>query len=161
MWSTEPVYDDFLKPKRRNGRSRYAHNFIAVRRHGRSHPVDKSSVPQRHSPTWPFPLVFARAAIHQSAGLLAHVGDSVMGLVLSLEVFCNLGSSLLLFGSQLFDSRCGGPTSSTHVANDGPGGKRYRCTDVRTLRELPVCNSDPARGARRPGTSRPARWHSS
>ena len=108
--------------------------------------------------TWPIPFRCARGAIHQSAYLPAHAGDSVVGLVLSLEMLCNLGNGLLLFGGQLFDGRpirrC---FSQTNVANVGPGRKRYRCADVRTLRELPVCHCDPAHRTRRPGTGEPAR----
>ena len=48
---------------------------------------------------WSFPLHCARGAIHKPACLLAHVGDSAMGIVLSLEMFCNLGSSFLFFAA--------------------------------------------------------------
>ncbi len=69
------------------------------------------------------------------------------------KCFANLGNSLLLFGGQLFDSRpirrC---FSQTNVANPGPGRKRYRGADVRTLCQLPVCHCDPARRTRGPGT---------
>jgi hypothetical protein len=92
--------------------------------------------------------------MHEFAYLLAHVADFGVGWVLSLELFCNLGICFLLFGGQLFDTRLWGPCSPKSVADDGPGRKRYRCPNVRSLRELPVCNCDPARGERDPALIR-------
>ena len=104
-----------------------------------------------------FRSICARGAIHRSACLLAHLGDSVVGFLLSLEMFCNLGGGFLFFGGELCHCRIGGSSSQTIVANDGPGRKRYRCADVRALRQLPVCHCDPAHSPRGSGTRQPRR----
>ncbi len=136
---------DFRPRRLCNDHSRNTHTSTAKRGHGGSHRVDKGPVSQRHSTPRPFPLHCARGAVHKPACLLAHVGDSVVGVVLSLEEFCHVGSSFLFFGGQLFHSRRKRSSSQTNVANDGPGRKRDRRADVRTLRELPVRHSDAAR----------------
>src|SRR5208282_4556814 len=88
----------FRPPRLCSEHTRNAHTDIAERGHGRSHSVDKGPVSQRPPPARHVPFRLARGAIHQSAYLLAHVGNFIVGVLLSLEMFCNLGSGLLLFG---------------------------------------------------------------
>ena len=80
--------------------------------------------------------------MHVSDYLLAHIGSSVVGSVLSLALFPIMGGVLLLFDNQLFDCwlwRCSSPAN---VADLRPHRKRHWRTDVRLVREPPVCDRD-------------------
>src|SRR5215813_899185 len=112
---------DFPPPSHHNDDPGDAYTYIAECRHGCSHPVGKSSVSQWHSPARPFPFLSTGGAIHHSAYLLAHIGNSGVGVILSLEILSNLGSSFLFLGGRLFHSRLRRSFSKANVANDGPG----------------------------------------
>jgi hypothetical protein len=138
----------FRPPSLYNNRPRNSDPRIAERRDGGSYPVGKSSLTQRHSPARPMAFRCTHGAPHDSDCLLAHVGDSVVGVVLSPLLLFNLGICFLLFRNELFYGRLWGYCSSAGMAPRGSDRKHYRCADVRALHELPICGRAPARRAR-------------
>ncbi len=141
---------DFPSPSLCSDHPRNPDTYIAERWHGCSHSLAKSSVSQWDSPARRVLRFSASGAIHKSACLLARVGDPIVGVILSLEMFRRLGSGLLLFSGRLFLGRRGRSSSQTNMANAWSGRKRYRCADVRALGEFLVCHRDSVSSARRP-----------
>ena len=92
----------FRPPNLSNDRPRYADARVAERRRGGSYRVGKSSLAQGCSPVRPMAFRYAHGATHDTDCLLAHVGDSVVGVVLSPVLLFNLGFCFLLFRNELF-----------------------------------------------------------
>ena len=97
--------------------SRHVHACPAERGNGRAYPVGQGSLDRRSSSARPRACRGAHGAINEPDSLLAPDGSFVVGVVLSVEVFCRLGIGFLLFGNKLFDRRPRGPCPSPDVAN--------------------------------------------
>lgn len=85
----------------------------------------------------------ATTAIHEPHYLLAHVGDSVVGVVVSVAVFSIMGTILLFLGDELFQRRLWRCSSAANVAYVGPNRECDGRTDVRSVGEFGVRDRDP------------------
>jgi len=111
---------------------------------GRGNRLDKTQFCARRSKVRGDPVRHARDAIDDCVHWFAHIGDSALGVLLSLALFSILGIFFLLLGCQLCDCRLWRCRSSVGVADFGSDGKHHRRVDVRVVRELPVRNREQA-----------------
>ena len=139
-----PRADDLCSASQRSRRSGDTHGFIAMRWVGRGNCLGKTQFCARRSKVRGDALRHARDAIDDCIHWFAPIGDSALGVLLSLALFSILGICLLLLGCQLCDRRLRRCRSSMDVADLGSGGKHYRRTDVRAIGELPVRNREQA-----------------
>ena len=144
--------DELSSPSQRSRGSDRSYALLSMRRDRRAHSLGKKSPRQRHSPANSIPYLSTPDTSHVSDYLLAHPGDHLVGVVLSLVLLPIMGSVLLFFSDQLFDGRLWRCDSPASVADVGPRRRRHWSADVRPVREPHVRDRDPNRGER--GTNR-------
>ena len=93
----------------------------------------------------------ATGAIHESDYLHAHVGDSVVGVVLSPRLSSIMGNVFLFLDNELLQRRLWRRCAPGNVACFGPDRKCHGCADVRPVRQLAICYRYPTRWC--PGTA--------
>jgi len=139
-----PRADDLCSTSRRSRRSGDTHAFIAMRWVGGGNCLGKTQFCARRSQVGADPFHHAHDATDDCVHWFARIGDSDLGVLLSLALFSTMGSRLLLLGCQLCDRRLRRCRSSMDVADLGSGGKHHRRADVRVVGELPVRNREQA-----------------